>query len=51
MRVLTVRMDDELYEKLRWISFKERCSQNAYVVELLKEALKNVKVPKEVKDE
>jgi len=51
MKVLTVRMDDELYEKLRWISFKERCSQNTYIIELLKEALKDVKVPKEVKDE
>lgn len=51
MRVLTIRIDDELYEKLRWISFKDRCSQNAYVVELLEKALKDVKVPKEVQDE
>ena len=51
MRVLTVRMDDELYEKLRWVSFKERISQNSIVVELLKEALKDVKLPKEVRDD
>ena len=51
MRVLTVRMDDELYEKLRWVSFKERQSQNSIVVELLKKALKDVELPKEVQDE
>ena len=51
MKVLTVRMDDELYEKLRWVAFKEHCSQNSIVVDLLKEAMKNVKLQKEVKDE
>ena len=51
MKVLTLRIDDQLYEKLRWITFKERCSQNAFIVELINKALKDVKVPKEVKDE
>jgi len=48
---LTLRLSDDLHEKLRWLAFKERRSQHAIVLELLEKALKNVQVPKEVREE
>ena len=44
---VTIRMPDELHEKLRWLAFKERRSQHAIVMELLEKALAKVQVPKE----
>ena len=44
---LTIRVSDELHEKLRWISYKERRSQQVILVELLEKALADVKVPEE----
>ena len=45
---LSLRLPDELHEKLRWLAFKERRSQHAVVMELLQKALAKVEVPKEV---
>ena len=47
MGTLTVRIDKETHEKLRWLAFKERRSQNDIVVEALRKALKGVKPPEE----
>ncbi len=44
---LTIRMPDELHERLRWLAFTERRSQHAIVLELLEKALAKVKLPKE----
>ena len=44
---LTLRLPDEVHEKLRWVSYKERRSQHAIVMELLHKALAKVEVPKE----
>ena len=44
---LTIRISEELHEKLRWLSFKERRSQQVLLVETLEKALADVKVPKE----
>lgn len=48
---LTIRISDELHEKLRWLSFRERRSQQVLLVEILEKALANVQVPAEVKDQ
>jgi predicted transcriptional regulator len=37
---LSLRLPDELHEKLRWLAFKERRSQHAVVMELLQKARK-----------
>jgi len=46
---LSLRLPDELHEKLRWVAFKERRSQHAVVMELLQKALAKVEVPKEAR--
>jgi len=46
---LSLRLPDELHEKLRWLAFKERRSQHAVVMELLQKALAHVEVPKEAR--
>jgi len=46
---LSLRLPDELHEKLRWLAFKERRSQHAVVMELLQKALAKVEVPKEAR--
>jgi len=51
MVALTLRLPDELHEKLRWLAFKERRSQHAILLELVEKGLSKVKVPAEVKDE
>ena len=48
---LTLRLPDELHEKLRWLAFKERRSQHAILLALVEKGLSKVKVPAEVKDE
>lgn len=48
---LTLRLTDDLHEKLRWVAFKERRSQHAVLLELVEKAMAKVKVPKEVRDE
>jgi predicted transcriptional regulator len=46
---LSLRLPEELHEKLRWLAFKERRSQHAVVMELLQKALAKVEVPKEAR--
>lgn len=43
----TIRMPEELHEKLRWVAFQGRRSQHAVVIEILEKALADVKVPEE----
>lgn len=45
---LTIRIADELHEKLRWLAYKERRSQQVILEEILEKALAKVQVPKEV---
>ncbi len=45
----TIRMPDELHEKLRWLAYKERRSQHDIMLEVLEKALAEVKVPEEVR--
>ena len=43
----TLRLPEELHEKLRLLAFKERRSQHAIVLELLEVGLRSVKLPEE----
>jgi predicted DNA-binding protein len=47
MTRLTLRLPDEVHEKLRWLSYTERRSQQDIVLSILEKALEKVKVPKE----
>jgi hypothetical protein len=44
---VTLRLPDELHEKLRWVSYKQRQSQNDILLALVEKALAKVQVPKE----
>lgn len=44
---LTIRISDETHEKLRWLAYKERRSQQVIVEEIIEKALAKVNVPKE----
>jgi predicted DNA-binding protein len=44
---LTIRISDELHEKLRWLCFKERRSQQVVLLEIIEKALADVRVPEE----
>ena len=48
MRRITLRMADEMYEKLRWLSYRDRQSQHAIILAILEKALDDVEVPEEV---
>lgn len=43
------RFPEEVHEKLRWLAYKQRRSQRSIVVEAVRKALQEVKVPKEAK--
>ena len=45
----TIRMSDELHEKIRWLAYQEHRSQHDIMLEILEQALKGVKVPEEMK--
>ena len=45
---LSLRVSEELHEKLRWVAYKERRSQYDIMLELLEKAMAKVQVPKEV---
>ncbi len=47
MTKLTLRLPDELHEKLRWLAYTERRSQHAILLEIVQRALAKVEVPKE----
>ena len=44
---LTIRVPEEVDEKLRWLSYAERRSQQEIVLDMLEKALAKVRVPKE----
>ena len=44
---LTIRVPEEVHEKLRWLSYAERRSQQELVLDMLEKTLAKVKVPKE----
>ncbi len=46
---LTIRIPEELHERLRWLSYTERRSQQLLLVEIIEKALADVKVPEEAK--
>ena len=48
MPKLTLLVPDEVHEKLRWLSYKQRRSQQAILLEIVEKALAKVDVPKEV---
>jgi len=47
MPKLTLVVSDELHEKLRWLSYRKRRSQQAILLEMVQRALAKVAVPKE----
>lgn len=49
MARLTIRISDELHEKLRWLAYKERRSQQVLLAEIIEKALAGVEVPEEAK--
>lgn len=46
---LTLRLSEELHEKLRWLAFTKHVSQHSIVLELLEKKLQKVEVPDEAK--
>ncbi len=48
--VLIFFRERSLYEKLRWLSYRDRQSQHAIILEILERALDDVKVPDEVQE-
>ena len=44
---LTIRVPEEVHEKLRWLSYTERRSQQELVLDMLEKTLAKVQVPKE----
>ena len=44
---MTLRLPDELHEKIRWLAYTQRRSQNDILLETLVKALADVEVPKE----
>jgi predicted transcriptional regulator len=48
MKSISLRMPDDLHEKLRWLAFKERRSQHSILLEVLEKALARVTPPKGV---
>lgn len=47
---LTIRISEELHEKLRWLAYKERRSQQILLEEIIEKALAKIEVPKEAKE-
>ena len=45
MQRFTLRLTDEIHEKLRWLAYKEKRSQQSIIMELLEDALADVEVP------
>jgi predicted transcriptional regulator len=46
---LSMRVSEELHEKLRWLAYTQRRSQHEIMLEILEKALAKVQVPKEAK--
>jgi hypothetical protein len=47
MPKLTLQVPDMLHEKLRWLSYTERRSQQAILLEIVEKALAKVEAPQE----
>ena len=47
MPAMTIRLNDDIHQKLRWLSYRDQVSQHAIILRILEEALKDVSVPKE----
>ena len=47
MTRITIRISYELHDKLRWLSYKERRSQQILIEEIIEKALADVRVPEE----
>ena len=45
----TIRMPDEMHDKLRWKAYKERRSQHEIILEILRKGLEHVQLPEEEK--
>jgi len=50
MKRITLRIADEMYEKLRWLSYRDRQSQHAIIIAILEKAFDDIKVPEEVQE-
>jgi predicted DNA-binding protein len=48
MPKLTLVVSDEVHEKLRWLSYKQRRSQQTILLAMVEKALAKVEVPEEV---
>ena len=46
---LTIRLPEELRERIRWLAYKERRSVNSILLEVIEKALVDVKVPEGAK--
>ena len=44
---LSLRISEELHDKLRWLAYKQRRSQHEIMLELLEKAMAKVQMPKE----
>ena len=49
MERFTLRLPEEVYEKIRYVAYKERKSQNTVIIETLEKALEPINVPTEEK--
>lgn len=47
MTRLTLRLPEDLHEKIRWLSYKERRSMQEIMIEVLRMALEKTEVPRE----
>ena len=45
-----LRMPDDLHEKIRWISYRTKKSQNSIIVDILQKELQGVNIPEEAKN-
>lgn len=49
MKQFSLRISDELHDKLRWLSYKQRKSIHEILIELIEREFKDVQVPEEAK--
>ena len=47
---LTIRISQDVHEKLRWVAYKKRRSQQDILTEVIEKALADVEVPKEARE-
>ncbi len=49
MPKLTLQLPDDLYEKLRWLAYREKRTHQAILLEIVERTLSTVEVPKEAR--